>query len=216
MPQWHSIWGSPFWSLVWGGNAQKVNYPERRKLVNSLWELYVSFFKIGAVTFGGGYAMLPIIQKEIIEKKGWVSNEDVVDYYAVGQCLPGVIAVNTALFIGNKIKGKQGGIAAALGVVTPSVLIITVIAAFIQNFLEYPMVQYAFYGIRVVVCALITQAILKLWKTAVKDVFGLVVYLGALVLALFVKAPTVLLVLLSLAAGLVAHRIQEKKAGENQ
>ena len=184
--------------------------------MDSLWELYVSFFKIGAVTFGGGYAMLPIIQKEIIEKKGWVSNEDVVDYYAVGQCLPGVIAVNTALFIGNKIKGKQGGIAAALGVATPSILIITVIAAFIQNFLEYPMVQYAFYGIRVVVCALITQALPKLWKTAIKDVFGITVYLAVLVLALFVKVPTVLLVILALAAGLVAHSLQGKKEGANQ
>lgn len=176
-------------------------------------EIFISFFKIGAVTFGGGYAMLPIIQKEIIEGRGWITNEEVVDYYAVSQCLPGVIAVNTSLFVGNKVRGKPGGIAAALGVVTPSVIIITIIAAFIQNFLDYPAVQHAFYGIRVVVCALITQAIVKLWKTAIKDWFGLVVYLVVLALALVWGAPTVLLVALSLVAGIVADRVKSGKGG---
>lgn len=178
-----------------------------------LGDLFWSFFRIGSVTFGGGYAMLPIIQKEVIEGRGWITNEEVMDYYAVAQCLPGVIAVNTSLFIGNRVSGKAGGLAAALGVVTPSVLIITLIAAFIQNFIDYPAVQHAFYGIRIVVCALITQAILKLWKTAIRDLFGLVVYLAVLLLSLFVGAPAAVLVALALAAGIVADRVKGKKEG---
>lgn len=175
-----------------------------------LRDLFFSFFKIGAFTFGGGYAMLPIIQKELIENRRCISREEVVDYYAVSQCIPGVIAVNTAGFIGHKLRGKPGLIAAALGVVTPSVIIITIIAAFINNFLEYPVVQNAFYGIRIVVCALILEAILKLWKSAIKDAFGFAVYLAVLVLSLATGIPTVALILLSLAGGIIADSVKRR------
>ena len=136
--------------------------------MKTLIDLFFTFCRIGGLTFGGGYAMLPIIQKEIVEEKKWATEEEVLDYYAVGQCTPGIIAVNTATFIGYKVHGIIGAIVATLGVVFPSLIIITIIAALLKNFANYSIVQHAFSGIRVVVIALIVSAILKLAKTSIK------------------------------------------------
>ena len=106
----------------------------------SLLELFLTFAKVGVMTFGGGYAMLPILDRELIEKRGWATNEELMDYYAVGQCTPGVIAVNTATFLGNKLAGPVGGIIASLGVVFPSVVIITLIAGILTSFADIPAV----------------------------------------------------------------------------
>ena len=135
--------------------------------MKTLIDLFFTFCRIGGLTFGGGYAMLPIIQKEIVEEKKWATEEEVLDYYAVGQCTPGIIAVNTATFIGYKVHGIIGAIVATLGVVFPSLIIITIIAALLKNFANYSIVQHAFSGIRVVVIALIVSAILKLAKTGI-------------------------------------------------
>lgn len=178
-----------------------------------LWQLYLSFAKVGALTFGGGYAMLPILQREVVDNKGWITTEEALDYYSVSQCLPGIIAVNTSLFIGHKMKGKAGGICAALGIVTPSLVIIMVIAAFLQNFIHYPIVQNAFYGVRIVVCALILSAIVKLFRPAVKDGFTAFLYLLTLFLGLFTSIPTWLLVVLAVLAGIVGSRVLHKGDG---
>ena len=130
--------------------------------MKELFDLFITFAKMGAITIGGGYAMLPIIQKEVVEKKKWATNDEVVDYYAVGQCTPGVIAVNTATFIGYKLRGITGGIAATLGVVFPSLVIIMVIAAVLNNFADFEIVKHAFGGIRVAVVALIISSIINL------------------------------------------------------
>ena len=138
--------------------------------MNRLLDLFLTFARIGGLTFGGGYAMLPILQREVVEKKKWTTEEELMDYYAIGQCTPGVIAVNTATFVGQGLAGPIGGIVATLGVVFPSlIIIITVIAAFIQNFAHLAIVQNAFAGIRVCVCVLIFNAVVKLWKKAVVD-----------------------------------------------
>ena len=127
------------------------------------------FCRIGGLTFGGGYAMLPILQREIVENKSWATEEDLADYYAIGQCTPGIIAINTATFVGTKQKGIIGGIVASLGMVFPSLVIITAIAALLSNFADIPLVQHAFSGIRVAVVVLIFNSVLKLSKGAVKD-----------------------------------------------
>lgn len=132
-------------------------------------DMFLAFARVGVLTFGGGYAMLPILQAEVVEKKKWITNEEMMDFYAIGQCLPGLIAVNTASFIGQKLKGTKGGYACALGVVFPSLVIITIIAAFISGFSELPAVRNAFAGIRVCVCVLILNAVVKLWKKAIVD-----------------------------------------------
>lgn len=137
--------------------------------MKELWDMFWAFARIGGLTFGGGYAMLPMLQREVVEKHGWATEEELADYYAIGQCTPGVIAVNTATFIGYRQAGIIGGIVATLGVVFPSVVIITVIAAFLTNFSELRVIQYAFEGIRVCVCVLIFNAVQKLWKKSVVD-----------------------------------------------
>ena len=140
-------------------------------------DLFLTFARVGVCTFGGGYAMLPILQRELVEKKGWVTQEELADYFAIGQCTPGVIAVNTATFVGQKRGGVSGGVTATLGVVFPAVVIILAIAAFLQNFAQLPVVIHAFAGVRACVCALILSSVLKLRKGSVVDRATLVIFL---------------------------------------
>ncbi len=124
-------------------------------MLKKLFALFLTFAKVGVMTFGGGYAMLPILQREVVEKKGWVTEEELADYFAIGQCTPGVIAVNTATFVGQKLAGMAGGIVATLGVVFPPLVIISALAEVITRYAHLPWVQHAFAGIRVCVCVLI-------------------------------------------------------------
>ena len=178
----------------------------------SLWKLFSTFFRIGAITFGGGYAMLPIIQREIVDKHKWSTNEEVLDYYAVGQCTPGVIAVNVATFIGYKERGIIGGTVATLGVICPSVIIITVIAAFLNAFAHLSIVNYAFAGIRVAVAVLIINAIKNLWKTGIKDIAGLIVFLLTFAIMIFTNVSVVYIVIAAILFGIVYKKI---KGGKN-
>lgn len=145
--------------------------------MKKLLDMFFTFARIGSLTFGGGYAMLPMLQREVVEKQHWATEEELADYYAIGQCTPGIIAVNTATFIGYRQAGVIGGIFATLGVVFPSLVIITLIAAFLTNFAELKVVQYAFEGIRVCVCVLIFNAVQKLWKKSVVDQATTVIFL---------------------------------------
>ena len=162
-----------------------------------LWELFSTFFRIGAVTFGGGYAMLPILQREVVDARGWCTNEELTDYFAIGQCTPGIIAVNTATFIGFKLRGVAGALAATYGVVAPSFFIIGLIAALLQNFADYALVQNAFAGIRVAVTVLIFNAVCKLCKSSVVDKLTTVIFIAVAVLAFFLNVSPVLFVLVS-------------------
>lgn len=180
--------------------------------MNICLDLFWTFAKMGAITFGGGYAMLPILQREVVEKKGWATEEELADYYAIGQCTPGIIAVNTATFIGQKKAGIAGGILATLGVVFPSLVIVTVIAAFLANFADLPAVKNAFAGIRVCVCVLIFNAVLKLWKKAVIDPATLAIFLAVLALAVFTQLSPVLFVIGAALAGILVKTLGGKKA----
>ncbi len=168
-----------------------------------LLELFLIFAKMGAVTFGGGYAMLPILQREIVDNKHWGTEEELMDYYALGQVTPGMIAVNVATFIGCKLKGFWGGVFATIGVITPSMIIITVIALFLSQFEENPYVAHAFAGIRACVCVLILDAVIKLGKKSVKDQRTLLIFLAILLLSLFAPVSPVISVLAAGAAGFV-------------
>lgn len=172
-------------------------------------DLFLTFARIGVLTFGGGYAMLPMLQREVVEKKEWATEEELVDYFAIGQCTPGVIAVNTATFVGLKIKGALGGIIATLGVVFPSFIIITIIAAFIQNFADLPIVQNAFAGIRACVFVLILNAVVKLYKNAVVDIPTLVIFAVVMVLSICFDISPIIFVLLAGVAGII---VQYRKA----
>lgn len=180
--------------------------------MKTLWQLFWSFARIGVCTFGGGYAMLPFIQAEIVEKKKWATNEEIMDYYAIGQCTPGVIAVNVGTFVGQKTAGVLGGIAATLGVVFPSVVIILLIAAFIQNFAELEVVVHAFAGIRACVCVFILNAVSKLWKSAVKDKWTLGIFIVVTICATVFDVSPVVFVVFAALAGILIQNWRGKKA----
>ena len=176
-----------------------------------LLELFTSFFKVGIMTFGGGIAMLPILEKEIVDTKNWATREELLDYYAVGQCTPGIIAVNTATFIGHKTKGNIGGIIATLGVVCPSVIIILLLALFLQNFASFTLVQKAFLGIRVAVCALVISSVIGLIKKGIKDFLGVIIaLLTFFILVLFNPSP-IYIVISAITIGICYNLIKEKK-----
>ena len=183
--------------------------------MNNLLDLYWTFAKIGAVTFGGGYAMLPILERELVDKRHWTTMEELRDYFSIGQCTPGLIALNVSTFIGEKRGKVPGAIAATVGFVTVPVVLILIIAAFLTNFADLPLVQHAFAGIRVCVCVLIVQAVLRLWKGSVVDPFSLGLYIAVFILNAFgsylpLQLPTWALVILSGAVGLL---VSMRRAG---
>lgn len=185
--------------------------------MNDYIDLFWTFCRIGGLTFGGGYAMLPMLQKEVVETKKWATEEEVMDYYAVGQCTPGVIAVNTATFIGYKHHGILGAIVATAGVVFPSLVIIMILAAFLQTFAEFAIVQHAFNGIRVTVCVLVLNAVIKLWKGSIIDkvclsIVILTIIIGVLgSLGLIINISPVFIVIAAAIVGLIV----KGRKGEN-
>lgn len=197
--------------------VRRIGAPPVRRIqtwengMKELLTIFWTFFKIGAFTFGGGYAMLPLLQKDVVEKHGWATDDEILDYFALGQCIPGIIAVNTATFIGHKLRGFWGAVVALLGIIAPSFLIISVIAAFIQNFAELPVVQHAFAGIRIAVCVLILSAVIKMGKNSIRDVPGLLVFLAALVLLILLSPSPVFIVIGAVALGLIFPRKEEQQ-----
>lgn len=195
-----------------------------------LLKMFLTFVKVGAMTFGGGYAMLPILQREIVEKNGWATENELTDYFAIGQCTPGVIAVNTATFIGHKKRGVIGGIVTTLGVVFPSLVIISLIAACLANFADIPVVKNALAGVNACVVALIASSVLKLGRTTLKNSPSVCIFCAVVVLATvgsFVTFPAtwwgtaldtlcspVVLIVLAGVTGLILWLPEGRKGGE--
>lgn len=179
--------------------------------MNELLDLFLTFCRIGGLTFGGGYAMLPLIQEEVVNKRKWATEEEVLDYYAVGQCTPGIIAVNTATFIGYKNKGISGAVAATTGVVFPSLIIIMIIAAFIKNFANLEIVQHGFAGIRVAVAVLIVNAIVKLWKSGIKDATGIIIFIVTFLVSVIFKISPVFVVIGATIVGIVTKSLRKEE-----
>jgi chromate transporter len=181
--------------------------------MKELLSLFLLFAKIGAFTFGGGYAMLPMIKRELVEKRNYATEEEVLDYYAIGQLTPGVIAVNVATFIGYKRKGVAGGVMATLGVVFPSVVIITIIAALITNFQDIPVISSALSGIRIAVVAMILKTLVGIAKKGIKDIFTFIVAVTTFLVMLF-GLPAAFVSVASILVGITYKSIKEggKKA----
>ncbi len=175
-----------------------------------LVELFLTFAKMGVMTFGGGMAMLPILQREVVENKHWATEEELMDYYAIGQCTPGIIAVNTATFVGQKFGGVAGGIVATLGVVFPSLIIISLLAGLITNFSDLVWVKNAFAGIQVCVCVLIFNATVKLLKKSVVDKRTAVIFLLVLLGGVFLNLSPVWFVVAAALAGIVLKNLEVK------
>lgn len=173
-------------------------------------EYYLTWFRIGLFTFGGGYAMLPMIEKEIIDRHHWTSEDEVLNYYAIAQCTPGVIAVNVATFVGYFQAGFWGALASTLGVITPSILIISAIAGVLTSFSDLAVVQHALSGIRIAVCILMSTSILKLFKKGVVDVYTTLIFAAALAAAVLSDLPTVVLVISAGVLGVVFSAVKAK------
>ena len=178
-------------------------------MVKKLLSLFLTFAKIGVMTFDGGLTMLPLLTKEIVEKKKWASEEQLLDYYAVGQCTPGIIAVNTATFIGYSQAGIAGGIFATVGMVTPSVLIIIAVAAALQQFMEYPVVASALMGIRAVVCALLSHTVITLAKKSLVDIVTAMIFIIGFVLCFIFDITPILVVIVGAIIGIAVNKVRE-------
>lgn len=178
--------------------------------LRKLCELYISFFKIGSLTFGGGLAMLPMLQREVVTERHWCTEEEILDMYAIGQCTPGVIAVNTATYVGYKQAGFIGGVAGTLGVISPSIIIICLIASILQNFIHLPAVVHALAGIRIIVCSLMLSTVVSMAKKGIVDILGAVLFVTSFLLACFSPVPTALIIVLAGITGVIAKRIKRR------
>lgn len=178
-------------------------------------ELFFAFAKIGVMTFGGGAAMLPMLQRELLEKRQWVTEEELMDYYAIGQCTPGIIAVNTATFVGDKRKGTPGAVAATIGMVFPSLVIIVILASVISAVSDLSWVQHAFAGIRACVCVQILNAVIRLAKKSVVDVWTTVIFVAVFGVNVFLDLSPIWFVLLAAIAGIVIRVLQAKGKERN-
>ena len=183
------------------------------KRIHIFFELFGAFFRTGLFTFGGGLAMMPMLQKELVEKKHWLTEEDLIDYYAVGQSTPGIIAVNVATFVGFRQAGVLGGIIATLGIICPSIIIITILAGTINSISEYPRVQSALKGINVAVAALLTTVIIKFAKKTIKNIWNVLFMLIAFICIFWFKVPSFIIICVAILIGcLNVWRLKKKES----
>lgn len=179
--------------------------------MKDLFELYWAFFRIGGLTFGGGLTMLPMLKFELAQKKKWVTEDELLDYYAVGQCTPGIIAVNVATFVGHKRKGVIGGVFSTLGMISPSLIIVSILALFLEQFMSNEYVAHAVGGIKVVVCALMLQTVVTMAKKTIKELMAGIVCVVAFILAMFTPIPTVIIVVMAGIFGVILYKLGRYK-----
>lgn len=177
----------------------------KRKEENKVLGLFLEFLKIGAFTFGGGYAMIPMIQREIVQKKKWISDDDILDIVAIAESTPGPIAVNSATFVGYHVAGFMGALFATLGVVLPSFIIILLISFILPQFESNRYVKYAFYGVRAAVLALILNACVSMYRQAPKKVISYIIMLGAFISVAFFKVNAIIVILFCALLGLISY-----------
>lgn len=182
---------------------------KKNKLLQ-LFDLYIAFFKIGAFTFGGGLAMMPMMQRELIQQRHWITEDQLIDYYAVGQSTPGIVAANVATFVGYNQLGILGGVVATLGVVTPSLIIIMLLAGLINSIDQFPIVQKALKGINIAVAALLTQVIINFSKKTIKNWVNALFMILSFVLIFIFKVPSFILILFGITTGIILTLIKTK------
>ncbi|NLL71832.1 MAG: chromate transporter [Epulopiscium sp.] len=180
----------------------------------TLKDIFFIFLKIGAFTFGGGYAMIPLIEEEVVHKRKWIEEEEVIDVFAVAESIPGAIAINSSTFIGYKIAGRRGAIAANLGVILPSVFIITLIASVFGKFQDNPIIQAAFLGVRSCVVALIAVAAFSLAKKAIRDKLTALLWLATVISILIIDIHPIFMILSGGLIGLLVMKIMPDKVEE--
>lgn len=177
----------------------------------SFYSIFKTFFKVGTLLLGGGYVILPLLTSELVDKKHWITSDELCEFYALGASLPGIIAVNTAIFTGRKLLGRKGAIAAIIGVVMPAFLAIILLASILSEIVNKPTVQHIFWGVGIGVIVLLFLAVKEMWKKCVVDKFSVVVYAICLILAFLRLIPLSLIVILALISGIIFQRFEDKK-----
>ena len=185
-----------------------------KEKLKRLKTLFITFFKIGAFTFGGGYAMIPLIQKEVVDNQKWVTDDDILEIIAIAESTPGPIAINTATFIGYKTCGFFGSFFATLGVVLPSFVVIMIVAYLLKDFAKYTVVKYAFFGIRAGVLALLLKSFWTMLKKCPKNAVAYFIA-GIAFIASILSLNTLVIIIPAAVIGLVASFIASKREVQN-
>ncbi|MCM1339844.1 MAG: chromate transporter [Muribaculaceae bacterium] len=179
----------------------------------SLYSIFKTFFKVGTLLLGGGYVILPLLTSELVDKKKWITSEELCEYYALGASLPGIIAANTAIFTGRKLMGTPGAIAAICGMILPAFLAIVLLAAILSEIISNTYIQHIFWGVGIGIIVLLFLAVKEMWKKSVVDKFSFVIYIICFFLALWGKVPLALIIIGALAAGVIGQKIADKCGG---
>lgn len=177
----------------------------------SFYSIFKTFFKVGTLLLGGGYVILPLLTSELVEKKKWITHEELCEFYALGASLPGIIAANTAIFTGRKLMGTTGAIAAIAGIITPAFLAIVLLASILSEIVDKQPVQNIFWGVGIGVITLLFLAVKEMWTKCVTDRFSLIIYLVCLILALTGKIPLALIIIGAMISGILYQRYEDKK-----
>ena len=182
----------------------------------SFYNIFKTFFKVGILLLGGGYVILPLLTSELVEKKKWITSDELCEYYALGASLPGIIAANTAIFTGRKLSGTTGAIAATLGMTTPAFLAIILLASILSEIVAKPSIQHIFWGVGIGVIVLLFLAVKEMWTKCVTDKFTIVVYLICLIAALSGKIPLALIIIGAILTGIIVKHIELMKKGKDK
>ncbi len=172
----------------------------------SFYTIFKTFFKVGTMLLGGGYVILPLLQSELVDKKGWIDSDGLCEYYALGQSVPGIIAANMSIFVGYKLKGQAGALAAVLGIVTPAFLAIVLIASILEEIVHLNFVQSIFWGVGIGVIMLLFLATREMWDKSIVDRFTGIVFLAAFILSACFKVSPAIIILLAIVSGIIYRR----------
>lgn len=180
------------------------------------YTIFKTFFKVGTLLLGGGYVILPLLTSELVEKKNWITSDELCEFYAIGASLPGIIAANTAIFTGRKLLGTKGAVAATVGMVLPAFLAIVLLATILSEIINLPTTQHIFWGVGIGVIVLLFLAVKEMWKKSVNDKFSLTVYIVCTILALTRKVPLALIIIGALVCGITWQKFEDKQKLKNE
>ena len=180
------------------------------------YTIFKTFFKVGTLLLGGGYVILPLLTSELVEKKNWITSDELCEFYAIGASLPGIIAANTAIFTGRKLLGTKGAVAATVGMVLPAFLAIILLATILSEIINLPTTQHIFWGVGIGVIVLLFLAVKEMWKKSVNDKFSLTVYIVCTILALTRKVPLALIIIGALVCGITWQKFEDRQKLKNE
>ena len=181
----------------------------------SFFSIYKTFFKIGILLLGGGYVILPLLTSELSDKRGWLTSDELCEFYAISTSLPGIIAVNTAIFTGRKIAGFKGEIAAITGVITPAFITIIILASVLEDIIKFNIVQYLFWGVGIGIITLLFLAVKEMWNKCLVDKYTVIIYSVALAVALFTKISPAWIIIGAVLSGLICQKIVNIRSAKN-